>query len=132
TLATPKELGLVVSASGAGMLLGSTLMGTWGGPKRRIYGVLAFVALEGLCYIVAGFQPSVWLFAGGLFGYYFAVMVDDGCYVSIFQSKVAQDVQGRMFALNHLVTKGSMPLAFFLAGPLADKVFEPLLAKGGP
>jgi hypothetical protein len=37
-----------------------------------------------------------------------------------------------MFALNHLVTKGTMPLAYFLAGPLADKVFEPLLVKGGP
>jgi MFS transporter, DHA3 family, macrolide efflux protein len=132
TVASPTELGVVVSASAAGMLLGSTIMSTWGGPKRRIYGVLAFVALEGVCYIIAGMQASAWFFGGGLFGYYLAVMIDDGCYVSIFQSKVAQDVQGRMFALNHLVTKGTMPLAYFLAGPLADKVFEPLLVKGGP
>jgi MFS transporter, DHA3 family, macrolide efflux protein len=131
TFATPDVLGLLLSAGGAGMLIGSLTMGSWGGPKRRIYGVIGFVMLEGVSYMIAGLRPSALLFGLGLFIYNFALMIDDGCYVSILQSKVAQDVQGRLFAVNHMITKGSLPLAYLLAGPLADRVFGPMLNADG-
>jgi MFS transporter, DHA3 family, macrolide efflux protein len=88
--------------------------------------------LEGVGHMLAGVRPSPLLFGLGLFIYNFALMIDDGCYITILQSKVAQDVQGRLFALNHMLTKGALPLAYLLAGPLADGVFKPLLVEGGP
>jgi hypothetical protein len=50
---------------------------------------------------------------------------------TILQSKVASAVQGRVFAVSGMIAAGSLPLAALLAGPLADKVFGPLLLPGG-
>jgi hypothetical protein len=55
----------------------------------------------------------------------------NGCSQAIWQSKVALEVQGRVFAVRRMVALSSMPLAYFVAGPLADRVFEPMLAPGG-
>ena len=124
-------LGAVVAAGGAGMIAGSLTMSTWGGPKKKIYGVFIFVILEGLFFMVAGLRAHVLILGIGIFGYNCALMLDDGCYVTIFQKKVAQNVQGRIFALNHMVTKGSLPVAYLVAGFLADRVFEPLFHPAG-
>ena len=37
-----------------------------------------------------------------------------------------------MFAARTMIGRSIMPLAFLIAGPLADRVFEPLMAVGGP
>src|SRR5690606_33924482 len=55
-------LGVVMSIGGLGMLAGSLVMSSWGGPRRRIYAVLGFAGLMGLAIIVGGLRPSVPLF----------------------------------------------------------------------
>jgi hypothetical protein len=50
---------------------------------------------------------------------------------AIWLSKVAPDVQGRVFAVQRALGLSSLPFAYLLAGPLADRVFEPLLAVDG-
>jgi len=56
-------LGIVAAALGIGGVIGSILMSTWGGPKRRIHGVLAYTAIfclvlvnPCLCGLSAGFR----------------------------------------------------------------------------
>jgi DHA3 family macrolide efflux protein-like MFS transporter len=44
---------------------------------------------------------------------------------SIFQAKVAPDVQGRVFAAMGQIAMLTTPLAFLIAGPLTDRVAEP-------
>jgi hypothetical protein len=61
----------------------------------------------------------------------FMVPLAAGPSQAIFQSKVAPAVQGRVFAMRSLISRSMMPLAFLLAGPLADYVFEPLMQPGG-
>ncbi len=51
---------------------------------------------------------------------------------SIWQSKVPQDVQGRVFSIRRLIAWVSTPLATLVVGPLADKVMEPAMQSGGP
>jgi hypothetical protein len=51
---------------------------------------------------------------------------------AIWQSKVAPDIQGRVFATQQMIARAAAPLAFLLAGPLAERVFEPLLGSDGP
>ncbi len=131
TFTNAAGLGFIVSVGGVGMLVGSFIMSLWGGPKKKINGVYIFIFVEGLAFILAGFQPLALVFAAGIFCYNCALMLDDGCYVTIFQKKIAQDVQGRLFALNHMVTKGSMPVAYLISGFAADKIFEPLFQPGG-
>ena len=55
----------------------------------------------------------------------------NGSSQAIWQSKVAPDVQGRVFAARRMIAWSIMPIAYVLAGPLNDKIFKPLLVEGG-
>jgi hypothetical protein len=50
----------------------------------------------------------------------------------IWQKKVAPDVQGRVFAIRRTITLATPLLTYVVAGPLSDRVFEPLMAVNGP
>jgi hypothetical protein len=128
---TSANLGLIISIAGGGMVLGSLAMSAWGGPRRRIHGVLRFEFLSGLCFILIGIRPAFWPIALGVFGAHCTIAVIFGSNQAIWQRKVAPEVQGRVFATQQMVAKAAMPLAYLLAGPLAEWVFEPLLATGG-
>jgi DHA3 family macrolide efflux protein-like MFS transporter len=125
-------LGAMTSVGASGMLFGGGLMSVWGGPKQRVLGVLGCTLLEGVALLASGMRPSVPLITASAFGFFFFFPIDSASNDAIWQSKVAPDVQGRVFATRSMIAMSSMPLAYLLAGPLADGVFEPLLAIGGP
>lgn len=125
---TADVLGIIISCAGGGLLTGSVVMSLWGGPRRRIYGVLNFELFSGLCFLLIGFRPFAPLVALGAFGAHFTIAIISGSNQAIWQTKVAPDVQGRVFAMQQMVSNSMKPLAFLLAGPLADRVFEPLMA----
>ena len=125
-------LGWLMFAGGSGMLAGSLVMGAWGGPKRRIHGVLGFVGLGGLALFAHGLTPSPWLIAVMAPSFLFVIPVVSGSFMAILQTRTPPDVQGRVFATVRMLSMVSVPLAYFLAGPLADRVFEPAMAPGGP
>lgn len=131
SFASASALGTVLSVGGSGMLLGSLLMSVWGGPKRRVYGVLGFQLLTGLCFILAGLGPSAGLIAVAAFFFFFSLPFINGSSQAIWQSKVAADAQGRVFAVRRMIAWSSVPLSYLAAGPLAEYVFEPLLASDG-
>ena len=125
-------LGLLLSIGGLGFLAGSLTMSAWGGPKRRVYGILGCHLLMGVTLFAAGFPPLVWVIGAAAFLFFFSTPISNGCSQAIWQSKTAPDVQGRVFAVRRMIAWASLPLAYLMAGPLADQVFEPLLAEGGP
>jgi DHA3 family macrolide efflux protein-like MFS transporter len=49
----------------------------------------------------------------------------------LWQTKVATDMQGRVFAMQSVIVSSIKPLALLLVGPLADGVFEPALSQHG-
>ncbi len=131
-MTSPDVMGYLMSIVGVGMLLGTLLMSAWGGPQRRVHGVLGYLAIAGLFISLLGVRPSLLLMAVGGFGIMFVMPIINGSSQAIWQSKVAADVQGRVFAVRRMIAWSMIPLAYILAGPLADKVFEPLLLAGGP
>ncbi len=131
SFASAAELGRVVTVAGAGMLLGSVTMSLWGGPQRRVLGILGAMLLQGTLLTLGGLRESLPVIAGVAFAFLFLNPVVNTCSQAIWQSKVAPELQGRVFAIRRMVAMSAMPLAFALAGPLADRVFEPLLAPGG-
>ncbi len=130
--ATPQVLGLFITVAGTGMFAGSLVMGAWGGPKRRILGVIGFELISGFCFILMGLRPEFWRVALGAFGAHFTIAFIDGSNKSIWQKKIPQEFQGRVFAVWQMVALAAAPLAFLSAGPLADRVFEPLMRSGDP
>lgn len=131
SVAGPAQLGLVLSLGSAGALAGGLLMSTWGGPARRIWGVLGFSPLLGLALILIGASSWIPLIAAGVFLLFFLVPIINGSDQALWQSKVEPDIQGRVFAMRQLLSQFTTPIAFLAAGPLADHVFRPLLAPGG-
>lgn len=125
-------LGAIISIAGVGMFTGSLIMSIWGGPQRRINGVLRFELLSGFCFMLMGLRPSFWIVAAGAFGAHVTIAIVYGANQAIWQSKVDPDLQGRVFAAQQMVARAAAPLAYLLAGPLADRLFEPLLAVDGP
>lgn len=125
-------LGTMLSIGGSGMLLGTAFISTWGGGKRRIYNVLGFMLLGGLCMLLAGLRPDVVLCTVAIFFHFFSLPIIISSKQAIMQSKVALDVQARVFAVNGMLIDLSLLLAYLVAGPLADRVFEPLLTINGP
>jgi len=124
-------LGYLMSIVGVGMLLGTLVMSAWGGPKRRIHGVLGFLMLSGFFTSMLGVSPLIPVMAVAGFGLMFTFPIINGSSQAIWQSKVDPDVQGRVFSVRRMIAWSMMPLAYIVAGPLADRVFRPLLMEGG-
>ena len=124
--------GSVETAGAIGGVLGGLAIGIWGGPQRRIHGVLSgWVLTSVLGSVVLGLGRSLPLWAvGSFFGAFFSPLINSSNQ-AIWQSKVAPDVQGRVFAIRRLIAWLVNPLAMLIAGPMADFVMEPAMQPGG-
>lgn len=129
--ASPVELGLIAGLGGAGIVAGSLVVSAKGLPKPRIHGVLGFGLLFGFSFILAGLQASVLLIAIASFVCSFCIPYINGSNQVIWQVKVPPEMQGRAFATRLMLAWSTAPIAYVLAGPLADRIFEPLLMPGG-
>ncbi|HWQ84017.1 MAG TPA: MFS transporter [Anaerolineales bacterium] len=124
-------LGYLGSVLGVGMLLGTLLMSAWGGPRRKVHGVLGFLLIGGIFTSMVGLRPSIPLMTVSGFLLMLTFPIVNGSSQAIWQSKVALDVQGRVFSVRRMIAWSTTPIAFAIAGPLADGVFKPLLLEGG-
>lgn len=74
-------------------------------------------------------SPGIWIganFCAGLLK-----PLANSCEDAIWLSKVDPHVQGRVFSASSFLTSLTSPLGFLIAGPLADRVFEPAMQPGG-
>ncbi len=121
-------LGSVQSAGAVGGLVGGVILTAWGGPKKRIHGVLVGWALSGLFGLVLmglGGRLIFWMAANFLC--MLLIPMVNGSNQAIWQSKVDPAVQGRVFSVRRVVAQITAPLAMGITGPLADIVFEPAM-----
>ena len=124
--------GSVETAGAIGGVVGGVAMSAWGGTKRKVHGVLSGWALSGLLGVmVMGLGRGLPLWAAGNFLGAFLVPFINSSNQAIWQSKVAPDLQGRVFATRRLIAWFVTPFATLLAGPLADYAFEPALSANG-
>ncbi|MEL6462180.1 MAG: MFS transporter [Cyanobacteria bacterium J06641_2] len=124
-------LGSVTTAAGLGGVIGALLLGAWGGFKRKIHGMLLGFVGAGFFRAVVGFTQIPWLWMSSMF---LSTMHTPLFYSSsnaIWYAKIPSSLQGRVLAADQsigIVISLSAPL---IAGPLADKVFEPAMQPGG-
>jgi MFS family permease len=125
------NLGFVNMAMAAGGLIGSVALSIWGGPQNRVSGILLLLLLQAPILLLGALQPNVMLIATASFLYTALSPIIAGLSEVIWQSKVPHGIQGRVFSMRGFIGSSTAPLAFLLAGPLADRVFEPSMAPGG-
>ncbi|MDB9373571.1 MFS transporter [Nodularia sphaerocarpa] len=124
-------LGTILSLFGVAVLLGGLLIGIWGGLQRKMNMIYGCMLLTGFSLLVAGLQPSVIVFIVGVFLFFLIRPIIDSSTQAIFQSKVEPNVQGRVFSMKGAMEAAGLPLGYITIGPLAEKVFEPLMATDG-
>jgi MFS family permease len=125
-------LGIVQGALGAAGLVGGLIMAAWGGPRRKIHGVLLGTALSFLLgdfLFAIGRGLTVWVIAAAAAAVFIPILF--GSRNAIWQAKVPPAVQGRVFATDSMLRLSLNPAGYLLAGVLADRLFEPAMAAGG-
>jgi MFS family permease len=120
-----RVLGLVVAASGMGGVVGAIAFSLWGGFRNRPLGMLVGFLGTGFSKLLLGFGhfPGLWMTAR--FGTSFHNPLIMSSYMAVWYARVSPELQGRVFSADYLVGTLVMLAANLLAGPLADRVFEP-------
>jgi predicted MFS family arabinose efflux permease len=121
----------IVSAAGTGGLLGGILTSVWGGPRRRILGLVCISIPAGLVLLLAALPPNVPLIAGAAAFFLFTFPIINASAQFIWQVKVPPALQGRVAALRRVLVQGTGLVTTLMGGLLADRVFEPWLAPDG-
>jgi MFS family permease len=124
------SLGFVQSAGAVGGVVGGVVMSLWGGFKRRVYGVLLGWSLFGFFFAFMGVGTWLPLWAGASALAAFFGPILDGSNQAIWQSKIAPDLQGRVFSARTLIAWFTNPISPIIGGALADYVLEPAARAG--
>ena len=121
------SLGAVLSAGAIGGVVGGVVMSMWGGFKRRVHGVLAGWIAASLFFSLMGVGTWIplWVTACALSSLFGPLI--DGSNQAIWQSKVAPDLQGRVFSARMLIAWVTNPISPLIAGLLGDYVLEPAM-----
>ncbi|MBI5933004.1 MAG: MFS transporter [Chloroflexi bacterium] len=124
------QFGVVQTAGAIGGLVGGVIMSAWGGFKKRTHGVLGGWIWSGLAFAVVGFAGGlpIWI-TGVALGALVGPLIN-GSNQAIWQSKVAPDLQGRVFSARRLIAWFTNPISPIIAGVLADYLLEPAAIAG--
>jgi MFS transporter, DHA3 family, macrolide efflux protein len=123
--------GSVQTAAAIGMVAGGIFMSAWGGFKRRTNGVLFGWIYVGFGMMAYGlkFGLPIWLVAGVIGAPVVGALIN-ASNQAIWQSKVAPDLQGRVFSARRLIAWFTTPISPIIGGVLADFVMEPAMQTG--
>lgn len=125
-------LGRVQSIGAIGGIVGGTLISLWGGPKRRILGiVLGWTSACSLGFMLMGIGSGWITWAVAYFCFAFFVVFVNSSEQALWQTKVNPSMQGRVAATRLLLIQLPYLISMPLAGWLADNVFEPGMLSNG-
>lgn len=124
------EFGSVQTAGAIAGIVGGVLMSAWGGFKRRTHGVLLGWIIGGFGMAIIGFTGGLPIWITGLAITSLVVPLVNGSNQAIWQSKVAPDLQGRVFSARRLIAWLTNPISPLIGGALADFVLEPAARTG--
>ncbi len=119
--------GTIQSTFAVGSILGGVLMSAWGGFKRRTHGVLLGWILSGVGMAMMGLGRNLyWWIPVAIFIDLVQPLVN-ASNQAIWQSKVAPDLQGRVFSARRLIAWFTNPITPIIGGTLADFALEPAM-----
>jgi len=121
------SLGLLLALINGGSMLGSLIIAYLNLQTNRVMYIALGATITGVMLSIAGMAQVVPLLGFALFFMMMPIPATNAMFIAILQAKVPPDVQGRVFAVMSQVVRVLMPVAFLIAGPLADRIMEPSL-----
>lgn len=131
SFSTVGELGTLMLLGGSGILAGSLIMASWGGPKRRVRGICLLLAYGGVVLAAHSLRPSFWLIAVAAPLFLLTIPMLNGTAMTLVQTVTDPSVMGRVIATVRMLATAANPVVYLLAGPLADGLAEPAMTPGG-
>jgi DHA3 family macrolide efflux protein-like MFS transporter len=118
------EVGWGEAAFSLGVVIGSAVLGVWGGTRRLIITMLAAVLALGASMLAAGVVPpsAFVLLLATMLSVGIALPMFNGPLRAIMQRVVEPEIQGRVFTLFSSVTLAMTPLGAIIVGPVADRL----------
>lgn len=117
--------GSVQSAGAIASVVGGVLMSAWGGFKQRVHGVLFGWFVTGIGMAIIGLIGGLPIWIAGIAIAALVGPLVNASNQAIWQSKVAPDLQGRVFSARRLIAWFTNPISPIIGGALADFVLEP-------
>jgi len=117
--------GVILASAEAGFICGAAVIGAWGGTRPRIHATLLGLAAAGVMLTLIGHAQTTLAIAASFYTFMFALPFVNTSSTSIFQAKIAPDVQGRVFGALSQIAVLTAPIAFFIAGPVCDQLAVP-------
>ena len=125
------SLATIQTAFGFGGITSTIVLSIWGRWKRHIHGLLWGAILTQVSWMMLGLGWGLWVWSGAAFASAFFFTLLTSSNQAIWLSKIAPDIQGRVFASRSLIAQITTPLGLAIAGPLADYFFEPAMMPSG-
>jgi diaminobutyrate-2-oxoglutarate transaminase len=125
-------VGVILSCGALGSMAGSALLIV--APLRRHLMLWMLVAnvVVSLLVLTTGFASSTAMWSACAFGAYLGGTASSACATAVLLRKTPVAIRGSVFALNAALNGVMMCVAMLAGGYLAEHVFEPALAVGGP
>lgn len=116
------HLGIMESGWGLGYLGGGLLLATWGGFRRKVITSMLGIFLIGAGVLATGFAPAAWFWLAvtGMVISGLSNPLANGPLFAMLQSKVAPEMQGRVFSMIGSLAGLAAPIGTALAAPVAD------------
>ena len=121
----PERLGLLFSSAGVGTILGALFLASLGSNPRRgptfLAGILVWVAA------LTGFALSghFWISMAALLAFGIGQTLAGTTTITLLQTRVPEQMRGRVMSLNTLIIMGVRPLGDFPAGALIAGIGAP-------
>jgi len=126
-----KTFGIIQTISASGMLLSSFFISVFGKLKKFVAVMFYSLFFAGVFYALLGVSTNfIFLIAVGFMFFCMLPFVNTSFDV-IIRKNVANEIQGRVWAIVSLISQFGMVIAFCISGFMADCIFNPLLKNDG-
>lgn len=122
-----QTMGTALGVINMGGIGGILIIAYWGGVKRHTSLILVATAVSAIFLALSGIAQTPLALMITQFLTLLPIPIGNAIFISTLQAKVPPDVQGRVFAVMGQIVRLLLPVAYLLAGPLADNVLEPMV-----
>ncbi len=119
---TPVSASIVEVAFSAGMLIGSIILGFWGGFKNKIHTIILSIIMMGASLVLSGFLPASgfipFVLLSGVMG--LAAPFYSGIAIALFQQRVEPEYLGRVMSISTSIMVLATPIGLAFAGLFSE------------
>ncbi|MFT4295995.1 MAG: MFS transporter [Micropruina sp.] len=130
-LSDETTLGVVRSVAAVGMVVASLIIGIFNMSTRHGAYMGWSLAGAGLVVLCMGATPNVLMIGVFAFLFFMTLPPLNTSVEVLVRASIPNEIQGRVWGMMSLLSQVGYLIAYGVSGPLADYVFNPLLAPGG-